>query len=556
MKKSVVIGIILLLLIVGGGLAYKFISDGNSLPGLNAGAIKPEAPSPQRLVFTGFAGYTLPTMDVKGVQVPILRIPLDIWGGYAPLFTANGGSKPNVDSLFYKNGKFLVELVSLPDAKAQQKGFVDGEFPLIWASMDSLPQLYDGLKADKRVIPQAVGLFDWSAGGDGVVVRESIKTPRDLVGKKILTSGNTPYNFMLLWLLAQTGLSPVDVKTVYLSDGDQALEAFKNDPSIDAWVSWEPYISNVLQSNSPDYVKGTRMLISSKDANQLIADVYITRRDFAQEQGPLLQAFVESMMEATDIFAKDPDPTLSAMAEFYKLKAGPSEAAQLMKSVHLANFPENRMFFDPDNPIGANKIFLMAQEYYRSLGSLPSDVSYDPDRVINAQFLNKAFEKKLFANQKNGMLSSFNKNAAFDIADLENQRIVLTNDVKLYFEAQRIDFDLTSNTPESLENVRLLKEVVNQMRILGTTAVKLIGHLDTTKLADFKAKGQQAFVEASSQAKLISKKRAEFVKKVLIEKYGIEPERIVTEGRGWDQPIEGADPAANRRVEIQFLSFE
>jgi outer membrane protein OmpA-like peptidoglycan-associated protein len=63
-------------------------------------------------------------------------------------------------------------------------------------------------------------------------------------------------------------------------------------------------------------------------------------------------------------------------------------------------------------------------------------------------------------------------------------------------------------------------------------------------------------VEASAQAKLISKRRAEFVKRVLVEEFKVDPDRIVTEGRGWDQPIDAADPAANRRVEVQFLSFE
>jgi outer membrane protein OmpA-like peptidoglycan-associated protein len=61
---------------------------------------------------------------------------------------------------------------------------------------------------------------------------------------------------------------------------------------------------------------------------------------------------------------------------------------------------------------------------------------------------------------------------------------------------------------------------------------------------------------ASAQAKLISKRRAEFVKKLLIERYKADPERVITEGRGWDQPIDPAMPDANRRVEVQFLSFE
>ena len=139
---------------------------------------------------------------------------------------------------------------------------------------------------------------------------------------------------------------------------------------------------------------------------------------------------------------------------------------------------------------------------------------------------------------------------------MENQRLVLSNDIRLYFEAQKLDFDQNSDTEEVRQNLRLLGKTSEQMGFLGTTIVKLVGHLDTPRLEDFKAQGPQAFVEASAQAKLISKRRAEFVKKVLLERFKGDSERVITEGRGWDQPINLEDPGANRRVEVQFLSFE
>jgi len=109
------------------------------------------------------------------------------------------------------------------------------------------------------------------------------------------------------------------------------------------------------------------------------------------------------------------------------------------------------------------------------------------------------------------MADSFNKKAAFDIGDLENQRVVLTNNVQLYFEAQKLDFDIKSDSKDIKQNMVLLGQVAEQTKFLATTVVRLIGYLDTAKAADFKAQGNQAFIEASAQAKLISKKRAEFV---------------------------------------------
>jgi outer membrane protein OmpA-like peptidoglycan-associated protein len=176
--------------------------------------------------------------------------------------------------------------------------------------------------------------------------------------------------------------------------------------------------------------------------------------------------------------------------------------------------------------------------------------------VLWADGVDAALASGLFASQTNTIQTSFNRDAGLDINDLENQRLVLANDIRLYFEAQKLEFDTNENTEESRANMRALAKIADQMKVLGTTVVKLIGHLDTSKVEEFKAQGQTAFVEANAQAKLISKRRAEFVKKVLVDKFGIDPERIITEGRGWDDPVDDTDHEANRRVEVQFISFE
>ncbi len=549
--KRAVVGILILIAAVGIGVGYKFLS-GKPAKDSAKGAGDLVFASVEPLTVTGVGGYQLSTVDLGDGNVPLIKIPLDTWGGYAALFAANGGVKANKESLFYKKGKFAVELVREESAGAQLQGYASGRYPIVWAPMDSLPVLYDALKTDKRIVPKVLGLFDWSSGGDGILVKGSIKRPADLKDKIILTSSNTPYSFLLLWYLSQNNMSGQDVKVVWIDDGDKALSLFKKDPRIVAWVSWTPFINDVVNSASPDYIADTRLLISSKDANQLIADTYIVRNDLFADKPEMMRSFVESMVEGSVLIGAS---TYADMASFYSL-ASAGEAKAMLDDVHIANYPEMKMFFDDTNPIGAYKIFLLAQEYYKQLGSLASTASYDPERVINTKIITDIGVKGAYANQKNLIADSFNKKAAFDIADLESQRIVLTNDVQLFFEAQKLDFDLSSTTPEIKENIALLNKVAEQTSFLATTMVKLVGHLDTAKVEEIKAKGNQAFIEASAQAKLVSKKRAEFIKKILVEKYKVDPERIITEGRGWDSPIDAADPAKNRRVEVQFISLE
>jgi ABC-type nitrate/sulfonate/bicarbonate transport system substrate-binding protein len=549
--KRVWIGIIILVVLVavGFGVKTKVFSGGSTKGGsvsdLTFAKVEP-------LTIPAVGGYQLSKADLGDGPVPVIQVPLDTWGGYAALFAANGNSlKPNKDSIFYKKGKFGVEIVREESATEQLKGYASGKWPIIWTQVDGLPMIYDAFKADKRIMPKVLGLFDWSNGGDGILVRNSIKDPSDLKGKIILTSSNTAYSFMLLWYLAQNNLSGKDVKVVWIDDGDKALQIFKGNSNVAAWVTWTPFLNDCLDSKSKSYVADTRLLISSKDANQLIADVYMVRNDLFTDKPDIMQAFAAAMMAGS---AQIDNSTYNVMATFYKVSAGDAKA--MLDDVHIANYPENKMFFDENNAAGANKIFYLSEQYNKDLGTLSANASYDPSRVISSKIMTAIDKTGEFSGQQNAMLNSFNKKASFDVADLESQRVVLKNNVQLFFEAQRLEFDPNSGQTEIKDNMKLLDQVAGQAKFLGTTVLKLDGYLDTTKMADFKAQGAQAFAEAAAQAKMISKKRAEFVKSLLVKQYGIDSARILTEGKGWDNPIDDKDPTKNRRVEVKFISLE
>jgi NitT/TauT family transport system substrate-binding protein len=549
--KRIVIGIVILVLVVGAGLGYKLLVRPNGT-GATMGSSDLSFAKAAPLTIPAVGGVQLSTVDLGDGPVPLITVPLDTWGGYASVFAANNGIKPNKDSLFYKKGHFGVQLVREESATEQLKGYAAGKWPIIWTQMDGLPLLLDALKADKRISPKVLGLFDWSNGGDGILVRNSIKTAADLKDKIILTSSNTPFSFMLLWYLAQNNLSGKDVKVVWIDDGDKALKLFKGNTNIAAWVSWTPFINDVVNSKSPSFVPDTRLIISSKDANQVIADCYMVRSDLLQDKPDMMQAFVEAVVEGSSNINTQ---TYNDMATFYKL-ASAGDAKSMLDDVHIANFPENKMFFDENNSIGAYKIFQLSLEYYKQLGALAADAQYGPERVLTPKIMAAIDKKGVFASQKNAMLNSFNKKASFDISDLENQREVLKNDVHLFFAAQQVEFNPAGTNDDEKNNMKLLAQVAEQTKFLATTVVKLIGYLDTTKVEEIKKQGTQAFIEASAEAKLFSKKRAEFVKSILVSKYGIDPARIVTEGLGWDNPIDDKDPNKNRRVEVKFISFE
>lgn len=88
----------------------------------------------------------------------------------------------------------------------------------------------------------------------------------------------------------------------------------------------------------------------------------------------------------------------------------------------------------------------------------------------------------------------------------------------------------------------ILTALANLLKSDKSLKIRVAGHTDSTGEAE--------------KNKTLSMKRAEAVKKKLIEKYGANEKRIVTEGMGQDQPLQdNSTPlgrAANRRVEISI----
>jgi NitT/TauT family transport system substrate-binding protein len=73
---------------------------------------------------------------------------------------------------------------------------------------------------------------------------------------------------------------------------------------------------------------------------------------------------------------------------------------------------------------------------------------------------------------------------------------------------------------------------------------------------EFRQKGGEALVRAQAlRAIELSTRRAEEIKRVLVERHQVDPKRLDAVGRGWEEPA-GSDSAANRRVEVQWFTLE
>lgn len=118
-------------------------------------------------------------------------------------------------------------------------------------------------------------------------------------------------------------------------------------------------------------------------------------------------------------------------------------------------------------------------------------------------------------------------------ADYDGVRVSI--DLTVHF-----DFDSATIRPESTAQLDALGNALSGDR-LADYRFKLIGHTDGIGGADYNLR--------------LSRMRAEAVRTRLVEAYGIAPERLIAEGRGYSEPKPGLPPdaAPHRRVEVQRL---
>jgi outer membrane protein OmpA-like peptidoglycan-associated protein len=118
-------------------------------------------------------------------------------------------------------------------------------------------------------------------------------------------------------------------------------------------------------------------------------------------------------------------------------------------------------------------------------------------------------------------------------ADYDGVRVSI--DLTIHF-----DFDSARIKPESKAQLDALGQALTGER-LGACRFKVIGHTDG--------------VGSAAYNQLLSERRANAVITALINQYGVNPEQLVSQGKGYSQPKPGlaSDAPRHRRVEVQTI---
>jgi NitT/TauT family transport system substrate-binding protein len=240
-------------------------------------------------------GLALIALMTGGVSAQETKVAVGIsgWTGFAPLTLAKEAG------IFKKNG-LDVTLKKVPQA-SRHLAIQSGDIQCAATTVETWVVWNANGVATKQIFQ-----LDKSYGADGMVVRNSLGSIKDLKGKTVAASapGTAPY-FTLAWFLKKNGLSVKDVTVVNLEPGPaaQAFIAGQND----AAMTYEPYLSSVRAAPQAGKIIATTL------DYPMIMDTFGCTPTFLQENPRAAKALADSYFEAVEMINKEPAKSYEVM---------------------------------------------------------------------------------------------------------------------------------------------------------------------------------------------------------------------------------------------------
>ena len=457
----------------------------------------------------------------------VINIGVVTWGGYAGGQFFNEGFKANTKSRFFKDYGFKVNFEVIDDFDASRDAFKNGSIDLMWATIDAFPTEVEGLS---QYQPQVVFQSDWSRGGDAIVARRGINKVSDLRGKKIAVAPMTPSHSFLIWLLEAGDMSTKDVKIVEVPSAIDAADAFKSN-TVDAAVVWSPDDADCVNK-----VAGAKVLESTKNATHIIADVFVSKKEFIETHKEQLKNLYEGwMIGASELNNSDSNKRKAAKILAEGLSQPEDFCYDAINNVRLTTHGDNLNFFGLNNSYNG----VTGEDLYNKMRVKYNNLGYSTSGAKSWRLLST---KELVSK------TTLSGNSH----DSEKQKQFSTADASL-------------STKESLSSKRVSISFRTGEYQLGENAKQIID-LQFTPIAKafanarIRIEGNTDNVGSRSGNITLSKKRAQSVSDYLIQQHNMPRNRFIILGNGPDKPIPGCErnqnndcKSKNRRTDFELV---
>ena len=526
------------------------------------------------------------TARVGNVRSGAVELPIISWGADIATIYANGnGANTAAASLFGQAGLDF-KLVREDVFARQIEKYMSGQTPYLRGTMGMINMAGDLLAKDPRTRPIVIVKLSDSAGGDALVVKDTIKTVSNLKGKTIVLQAYGPHIDYLNRILRDAGLSLADVKVRWVRDltgtANSPAEAFRQ-KDIDAAFVITPdalaLTSNgAVGTGAEDSVRGARVLMSTKTANKVIVDVYAVRSDYLEQNRTKVEAFVAALLKAQEQVNTLVANSKSQKVDYQNLMRSSAkllldaemaiaDAEGMYADAQIALFNGNKSFFTNANNV--RRFDVIAKE---SLAGVKEFGLVSGKESLTAQVWDFASLQGKVGKVKDAAGARFNEQAAVAAVNKLQQQGRLA-------EGELYSFDVFFSPNQNSFTADLYKDAFNRVIELASTyggaLITVEGHSDPMQYLKSKKAGESVLVlgQIKQAAKNLSYSRAQSVRDSILgyaktKSINLDASQFVVAGQGISMPstgICGDDPCAakneaewrsNMRVVFRIIQVE
>lgn len=485
-------------------------------------------------------------------------VPLIAWGGDMVTILGNGNTDVTAKGSLFDTKGLSLKLYREDRFVKQVEDYLSCKTPFLRGTVGMIAQANDVISADARTKPVVINQLTFSEGGDVLVVRDYIKTPKDLCGKTVALQAYGPHVDLLTTVLKDAGC-PGNVKIKWTKDITEnpkdknsvyPARALREDKSVDAVFVISPDADGLTNGKGEGRVKGAWSLFSTKTANRVIADVYVVRKDYFDAHPGMVESFVNGQFVAYEAAAKlvaekdgkskaPYNAWLAASAKMLLDSASSvNDAAGMWGDAKFAGWKGNVSFFADSNfPRRLDVLALEAGTAFGPAGLklIGKAASFTPAMFDYTKLGNGVVDKDSFE------ASHFNK-AAVDALVRERQQKDTVSDGTLF------TFEIRFKPNQQSFSSDLYKadfdRVVNLTSTYGGALLTIEGHADTLEYLKRKGNAAATPEELSRMkqgAKNLTLQRANAVRDSLLgyaksKKMTIDANQVSAIGYGFTKP--------------------
>ena len=214
--------------------------------------------------------------------------------------------------------------------------------------------------AAQKLPIEAFLLASQLGNSEALVVKKTITSPKDLIGKRIAVPFISTTHYSLLAALKHWGIKPSQVQLVNLQP--PAIIAAWQRGDIDGAYVWAPAVNELEKEGK---VLTDSAQVGSWGSPTL--DVWVVRKDFAEQHPEIVTAFARSAIDAQQAYLNSPDSWLK-------------QPDNLSKLSRLSGVPEAQV-----PGLVKGNTYLTAQQQVEQLGKPVNKAIVDTAQFLKAQ---------------------------------------------------------------------------------------------------------------------------------------------------------------------------